>query len=63
MCAFPNLNKTFFDFGINKFFVIKNLFEVSLGIIVKHDDKILETDTKLVLLFEEVIKEFYFVLL
>jgi len=70
MRAFPDLYKTFFDFGFNKFFVIKNLFEVSLGIIVKlnrrrtyHDDKILETDTKLVLLFEKVIKKFDFVLL
>lgn len=70
MFAFPNLHKTFFDFGLDELFVIKNLFEVSLGIIVKlnrrriyHDYKILETDTKLVLLFEKVIKKFDFVLL
>lgn len=70
MFAFPYLNKTFFDFGLDELFVIKNLFEVSLGIIVElnrrrtyHDDKILETDTKLVLLFEKMIKKFDFVLL
>ena len=70
MCAFSNLYKTLFDFSINKFFIIKNLFEVGLRIIVElnrrteyHDDKIFKSDTKLVLLFEKVIKKFDFVLL
>ena len=70
MVSFPNLDQTFLDLGIDKLFIIKNLFEVGLGVVVKlkwgknyHDDEILERNTEFVFFFEEMVKQLDFILL
>lgn len=35
MLSFTDLDKPFPDFGINEFFVVKNLFEVGFGVVIK----------------------------
>ena len=33
--SLTDFDKTFPDFGINEFFVVKNLFEVGFGVVIK----------------------------
>jgi len=61
--SFTDFDQPFPDFSINELFIVKNLFEVGFGVVIKlneiknyDDNEILEGNTKLVLLFKEMIE-------
>jgi hypothetical protein len=61
--TFTDFDKPFPDFSINELLIVKNLFEVGFGVVIKlnygknyDDNEILEGNTKLVLLFKEMIE-------